>query len=48
MLRQHGDDDGRILRALALVNGRGVGRNQRVEITEAVGNGPPVLPGEAW
>lgn len=42
MLRQNGDDHGRILRALALVHGRCVGRKQRVERPEAVGDDPPV------
>ena len=42
MLGQNGDDDGRILRTLALVNGCGVCRNQRVKLAEAIGDGAPV------
>jgi hypothetical protein len=40
--RQDGDHDGRVLRPLALVDRRGIGRHQRVEPTEAVGDGPAV------
>ena len=42
MLRQDGDDDRGILRALALVNGRGVRRNQGVEFAETTGEHVPV------
>ena len=42
MLRQDGNDNGGILRALALVNRRGVCRNQGVEFAETIGDGAPV------
>ena len=42
MLRQDGDDHGGIFRTLALVNGRGVGGYQGVQLAEAVGDDPPV------
>ena len=45
MLGEGRDDDGGVLGSLALVNGRGVGRNQRVELTEAVGDGAAVETG---
>src|ERR1035437_5648828 len=42
VLRQYGDDDGGILRALAFVNCRSVSRHQRVELAEAVCDGAAV------
>ena len=44
VLGQHRDDHGRILRALALVHGRGVGGHQRVELAQAVDVLAPVEP----
>src|SRR6266567_784360 len=45
MLRQHWDDDGRVFRALAFVDGDGVGRHQGVKLAEAVGDGTSVEAG---
>src|SRR5262249_45342490 len=45
MLCQHWNDDRRIFRALALVDGYSVGRHQRVKLTEAVGDGTPIEAG---
>jgi len=45
VLGQDGDDDGGVLGALALVNGRGVGGNQGVELAESVGDGAAVETG---
>src|SRR5262249_21247028 len=45
MLCQHWNDDRRIFRALALVDRYGVGRHQRVKLTEAVGDGTPIEAG---
>src|SRR5438309_6292120 len=39
------DHDGRILRALALVDGRGVGGHQSVELAKAIGHRTPVEAG---
>jgi hypothetical protein len=38
MLGHHRDDDRWVFRALALVDRRGIGRDQRVEFPEAVGD----------
>ena len=43
VLGQNGDDDGGILRTLALVNGCSVCRNQRVKLAEAISDGAPVV-----
>jgi hypothetical protein len=45
VLRQDRDNHGGILRALALVDGGGVGRDQRVELAEPIGDGSPVKVG---
>ena len=42
VLRHDGNDNGGILRALGFVDRGGVGRDQRVEFAEAVGDGAPV------
>src|SRR5262249_18272707 len=42
MLRQHWNDDRRVFRALALVDGYGIGRNERVQLAEAIGDGTSV------
>src|SRR6266536_3717142 len=42
MLRQHGNDDRRVFRDLAFVDGYGVSRHQGVKLTEAVGDGTAV------
>jgi hypothetical protein len=42
VLGEDGDDHGGIFGALALVDGRGIGGDQRVEFAEAVGRGAPV------
>ena len=42
MLREYRDDHGGIFRALALVDGGGIGGNQRVEFAEAVGDSAAV------
>src|SRR5262249_39802358 len=45
MLCQHWNDDRRIFRALALVDGHGVGRHQGVQLAEAVDYGTPIEAG---
>jgi hypothetical protein len=42
VLRHDRDDRSRIFRALAFVDGRGVGRQQRIEFAESVGDGAAV------
>ena len=42
MLREHRNDDGGILRSLALVNGRRVGWHQHVEFAKSIGDGSTV------
>ena len=42
----HRDDHGGIFRALALVDGRGIGRHQHVEFAKSVGDGPAVKAGD--
>src|SRR6267378_2644633 len=45
VLGHHRDDDGGVLRALAFVNRRSIGRHQRVECAKAVSNGTAVKAG---
>jgi len=45
VLRHDRDDRSRIFRALAFVDGRGVGRQQRIEFAETVGDGAAVEVG---
>jgi hypothetical protein len=45
MLRQQRNDHRRIFRALALVDGHGVGRHQGVQLAEGVDNGTSVETG---
>jgi hypothetical protein len=45
VLGQHRDDDRGILGPLALVDGRGIGRHQRVEFPKSVGDGTAVEAG---
>ena len=42
MLREHRDDYCEIFRSLALVNGRSVGRYQRIEFSKSIGYGSTV------
>jgi hypothetical protein len=46
VLRQHGDHDGRVFGALALVNGRRIGRHQGVELDKSVGDRATVEAGD--
>jgi hypothetical protein len=48
MLRQHGNDDRRVFRALTFMDGYGIGRHQGVELTEAVGYKTPVEAGSEF
>src|SRR4030081_3035108 len=45
VLGHHRDDDGGVLRALAFVNRRSIGRHQRIEFTKAVSSGRAVNAG---
>src|SRR6266702_4255361 len=45
MLGEHGNDDRRIFRALALMDRRGIGGDQHVEFTESVSHGSAVEVG---
>jgi hypothetical protein len=48
VLRQNRDNDGGILRALAFVNCRGIGRNQRRRSPSATDRGPCPRPSWSW
>ncbi len=45
VLRHYRDDDSWVLRPLAFVNGRSIGRHQRIEFAKPVGDGPAVEAG---
>src|SRR5215203_1145141 len=42
VLRHHGNDDGGVLRTLALVDARRIGRDEHVEFAKSVGHGSAV------
>jgi len=45
MLGEHGDHDRRIFGALALVNGRRIGRHQGIKLAKTVGDGAAIEAG---
>ncbi len=48
MLRHDGDHHGWVFRALALMDGRRVGRYQGAKVAEAIGDRTPVEPGDEF